>query len=121
MMQSDILDRTLLERMVTGFREQEAHVDGYEKKSCERGVSSAVWKLEYTATYNQDHHVGYMVFEDTKVLSFVWPHRLYESDMLKLTYTLSWYWEGGDGETYSVLPSGGGAGLELEMVFTLSA
>lgn len=96
------LDETQMERMVTGFREEEFNIPGFTRVSMERGAGNIVWKF---ASLTPEHtFFGY--FGDTQVVRFHYSGSLLCCDRFDLTYTIKWEYRGGNGETFVSLPPG---------------
>ena len=115
---ADLLDQTLVERMIMGFREDEFIVPAFEKVSCEREANCITW--EFTMDIRVKTHLSefHGMFDGEQVIAFTCdqPYILVDGDRLNLTYTLHWSGGGGGGGHVS-LPPASGKGLEQPMTF----
>lgn len=95
MLIASMLDETLIERMITGFREEEFVLPGFTRQSMIRGLNEIawVWVMEINE-HPPETFSGF--FEDTEIVYFRFIGKAFRGDVLKVRYRLTWHGGGGD-------------------------
>jgi len=111
-----IVDRTVLERVITGFHEEEFYFEGFETQSVERQPNLLTWVVE-----RKIHEKQFIAGADGKLGDDIAVHiylnyKVEEDDSLNLTYKLTWWYSGGDDDLVRLPSPTPGAVLCLEVI-----
>lgn len=90
------LDEEAMERLVTGFREHELILEGFNRLDVSRQANKIVWKFETNIT-SDFKDSSYLEFDGVKTVKLTWinPYAFSPGDTFRVKYTLSWTYRGG--------------------------
>lgn len=95
---TNIVDQTVFERVIRGFREKEFYFVGFETQSVDRQSNLLTWVVKRTYHEKQatDKSTRGKLGDETAVIVYfnrIWD--MEKNDDLTLTYKLTWWWKGG--------------------------
>jgi len=120
MLTAFILDREILENIVTGFLEDDLYIPGFKTETVERGPDHLIWKFvfepeepeiftECTAMINNCGAKEVTLFKGQGI-------HLCGGDILRIEYRVNWWREGNDDDRVTLPAPVPGASLCFESV-----
>lgn len=111
------LDHDRIERIITGYREREMEMPGFELEDVTREGQRLEWVFHRDVHERFEPREFFFTFEDVQIIRLVPRAGMYAipGDTMKMRYTLNWWWEGPDGDTRLPEPVPGAA-LHWEMI-----
>lgn len=117
-MLSYVLDSDAIERIITGFREQELEMPGFELHDVTREGQKLEWIFHRDIEERFEPTELFFEFEGKQVVRLVPRAGLYAmpGDYMRMRYYVNWWWEGGGDDGVRLPEPVPGATLHWEMI-----
>lgn len=115
---TETLDKDRIERIITGFREREMEMPGFELMDVTREGQKLEWvfvKEDFEDRF--EPRELFFTFEGVQIIRLLPREGIYAipGDIMKMRYHIKWWWEGPDGQVDLPSPVPG-ATLHWEMI-----
>ena len=124
MLDTLVLDQTVLEQVILGFRESEVYMPEFVVTSIEREANTLKWVFYREYGEKADFTKSMVMFDGKEVVYLRTPRshaiQLRSGDTLKIIYTVNWEHRGGGDSDKVVCPAPVGDGLRLHIYSTVA-